>query len=247
MTNTALDLLKNVEVDGTIARNSEYDILLQHNDPSLLYYKFNKKIQRRKPDNIFITLNTARILHNVENASWTTIVTKYAYRSQEKTCPRLDWGDALCSVEHKREKGEVSQKRGRKLKEGDLLLLGDLSRFSLKRSRQKRGIDIVLEADEVPSGASTYCIDGSPSILMLDLVERQKSNRGVVRTTGSSHAMAESIKALQVQTPPQEDNTDWERSVAIQSAEYGLGRLCCSYDMVHAFTLMVVGTECLPR
>jgi hypothetical protein len=240
MTNTALDLFKDVEVDGTIARNSEYDILLQRNDPSLLYYKFNKETHRRKPDNIFITLNTARVLHNVDNASWTDIVTEYANLSQEKTCPRLDWGDALCSVEHKRENGKVSE-------EGDLLPLGDLSRFSLKRSSKKRGIDLVLEVDEEPSGASTFCVDGSPSVLMLDLVERQKSNRGVVRTTGSSHATAESTKALQVQTPPQKDNTDWERSVAIQSAEYGLGRLCCSYDMLHAFTLMVVGTEYLPR
>jgi hypothetical protein len=108
-TNTALDLLKNVEVDGMIARNSEYDILLQHNDPSLLYCKFNSEIQRRNPDNIFITLKAARVLHMDTNASWTDIVTKHTSLSQKKTCPHMDWGDALCSVEHKQVNGEVSQ------------------------------------------------------------------------------------------------------------------------------------------
>ena len=38
MTNWALDLLKNEHVEGTIARNTEYDILLQHNDTNLLRY-----------------------------------------------------------------------------------------------------------------------------------------------------------------------------------------------------------------
>ena len=243
MTNTVLDLLKNVEVEGTISRNSEYDILLQHNDPSLLYYKFNSEIQRRKPDNIFVTLNTARMLHKDPNASWTDIVMKYAGLSPtEKGKPRLDWGDALCSVEHKREGGKLSHQPKRKLEEKFLLPLEDLSRF------KKRSIDTVAEANEKPSGASTYCVDGSPSVLMLDWVERQKPNQGdVVRTTGSSHATAEATSALQVQVPQQKDNTNWGTSVAIQSAEYGLGRLCCSYDMLHALTLMVVGTEPLPR
>jgi len=40
MTNSALDLLKNEHVEGTIARNTEYDIL-QHNDPNLLTYRIN--------------------------------------------------------------------------------------------------------------------------------------------------------------------------------------------------------------
>ena len=54
--------------------------------------------------------------------------------------------------------------------------------------------------------------------------------------------------APQAQMPLQKDiDVNWERSVAIQSAEYGLGRLCCSYDMLHAFTLIVVGMGFLPR
>ena len=59
MTNWALDLLKNEHVEGMIARNTEYDILLQHDDPNLLLYKINGQMHRRKPDNIFVTLETA--------------------------------------------------------------------------------------------------------------------------------------------------------------------------------------------
>ena len=157
MTNTGLDLLKNVEVEGTIPRNSEYDILLQHNDPSLLYSKFNNEIQRRKPDNIFVTLNTARMLHKVPNASWTDAVTKYA--SLSPTEMRLDWGDALCSVEHKREAGKISEQRPSKLEEGSLLPLRDLNRFFPKRSSKKRSIDAVSNADEDRSWSSTYNVD----------------------------------------------------------------------------------------
>lgn len=234
MTNKALDILKDVDVDGTVARNAEYDILLQHNDPSLLYYKLNSKIQRRKPDSIFITLKTARILHEATDASWTSIVTRYATVSPTKE-KRLDWGDALCSIEHKRGSGTAAASS-----QGSTLMdieLKDLSRFSSSAA----------ETNTRPPGTSTYCIEVSHNILMLGLVECQEINQGGgVLTTGTLHSMAESPMASQVETPPQAHNTnDWKTSVTIQAAGYGLGRLCCSYDMSHAFTLIVVGMECL--
>lgn len=77
--------------------------------------------------------------------------------------------------------------------------------------------------------------------MVVGLVEGRTEKDGSVRTTGSSHAITESSITSRVHVPWQEDDVDWENSVAVQSAEYGLGRLCCSYDMLHAFTLMVVG------
>ena len=58
--------------------------------------------------------------------------------------------------------------------------------------------------------------------------------------TGPSHADSEGRRAY-IQGPASE--TDLLNSVAVQSAEYGLGQLCCSYDMSHTFTLIVVGTN----
>jgi hypothetical protein len=108
MTNSALDLLKNKCAEGTIPQNTEYDILLQHNDPNLLTSKINGNIHRRKPDNIFTTLETARTLHGNENAPWSRITALYATVSPTKHGTgraNMDWGDALCSVEHKRTSG----------------------------------------------------------------------------------------------------------------------------------------------
>ena len=139
MTNTALNLLKGVQVEGTTPRNATYDILLQHNDPSLLFYKFNNsEIHRRNPDNIFVTLHTARILHDDPTATWTDIVTKYASTAQRKAdkrqpCTRLDWGDVLCSIEHKRT-GPIARKSSRNLEESSLSPLMDLSGFFPRRS-----------------------------------------------------------------------------------------------------------------
>lgn len=91
------------------------------------------------------------------------------------------------------------------------------------------------------SGVRTF-FDGLSHVLMVfGLVETRSKKDGPVRTTGSSHARAESRFASQVHMHLQDD-INWENSVAIQSAEYGLGRLCCSYDMLHAFNLIVVGT-----
>src|SRR5258706_14679123 len=94
MTNSALDLLKNEYLEGTIARNTEYDILVQHNDPNLLMYEINGNMLKRKPDNIFVTLETAKKLHGTENASWSDITTIYATESPTqhgKHRPNLDW------------------------------------------------------------------------------------------------------------------------------------------------------------
>jgi hypothetical protein len=133
MTNSALDLLKNERVEGTIARNTEYDILLQHNDPNLFTSKINGNIHRRKPDNIFITLETAQKLHGDENASWSRITALYAAVSPTKHGTgraNLDWGDALCSVEHKRTSGSITRLNQQALNEGTVLpSLRDLDRL----------------------------------------------------------------------------------------------------------------------
>src|SRR5882757_6411491 len=118
MTNSALDLLKNECVEGTIARNTEYDILVQHNDPNLLTQRVNGNVHKRKPDNVFITLETARKLHSKEEASWSDITAIHATQSPTqhgKHCPNLDWGDALCSVEHKRTSGTITRARSQKI------------------------------------------------------------------------------------------------------------------------------------
>ena len=236
MTNTALHFLKSLSVEGTNDINATYDILLQHNDPTLLYYKYNNSVHRRKPDNIFVTLETARALHNKQTATWEDIVTNYA-TTTHKGLPfrRLDWGDALCSVEHKRTR-PIDEELPGKLEEDSLLPLKDPNRFVPKRSSQKN-------ADEDPVGPSTYSFRRLSHVLMIVGSAESRTNikGGSVRTTGSSHAMAESSITSRVHVPWQEDEIDWENSVAVQSAEYGLGRLCCSYDMLHAFTLMVVG------
>ena len=159
LTNAALDLLKTAQVEGTIPHNATYDILLWHNNPSLLYYKFNSEIHRRKPDNIFVTLHTAQVLHNDRTATWEDIVTKYANAAQQKAdkgqrCPRLDWGDALCSIEHKRT-GTITRQSPGKLEESSLSPLVDLNRFFPTRNIQR---DRISGADEKLSGRSTYIV-----------------------------------------------------------------------------------------
>jgi|SRR5258706_13047819 len=154
MTNTALGFLKTLEVEGTTPYDATHDILLHQNDPNLLSYSYNKGVHRRKPDNIFVSLDTARALHNKRKVtSWDDIVTKYAKKAREG----LDWGDALCSIEHKRTQ-RISQKSWGKLKleEGSLLPLKDLDRFVPKRSSQNRSRDTVSEADENLFVRSTY-------------------------------------------------------------------------------------------
>jgi hypothetical protein len=246
MTNSALDLLKNELVEGTIARNTEYDIL-QHNDPNLLVYKINGSEHRRKPDNIFVTLETAQKLHGDEHASWSDITAIYATESptkHEKGCANLDWGDALCSVEHKRTSGTITRLDQRGFNEKPVLQsLRDLDhlRPSPTKSSRKRPINDLSEVNETPSGSSTCVLVGCPDVVTFRLAERAKTSQGIcVTATGPPHAVSEDHRAY-AQGPAPED--DLLRSVAIQSAEYGLGRLCCSYDISHTFALIVVGTN----
>ena len=253
MTNSALDLLKNEHVEGTILRNTEYDILLQHSDPSLLTYEINGKVHRGKPDNIFVTLETAQKLHGDENASWSDITANYATKSPTKhgKGADLDWGDALCSVEHKRTSGTITRSAYQELNERTVLpSLHDLDRLrpSPTKSSGKDPIDALSEvnettSNETTSGSSTCVLVGCPDILTFRLAEPAKTSQGTrVTVTGPSHANAEDSQAY-IQGPAPEPEVDLLSSVAVQSAEYGLGRLCCSYDMSHTFTLIVVGTN----
>ena len=242
MTNSALDLLKNVCVEGTITRNIAYDILLQHNDPNLLTYQLNGNVHSRKPDNIFVTLETAQILHNNKNASWSHITANYATESPTKhgrPRPTLDWGDALCSVEHKRT-SSITQSKQAKINENTRLpLLQDLHRL---RNKKKRPLDELSEVNDTSSSTSMCVLVGCLNVLMSRLAERARISQGGSRvtTTGPSHADSEDSRA-HIQGSSQEP--DLLNSVAIQSAEYGLGRLCCSYDISHTFTLIVASTN----
>lgn len=248
MTNLALDLLKNEVVEGTIARNAEYDILLQHNDPNLLVNKVNGNVYKRRPDNIFVTLETAKKLHGEEKASWSYITAKYATKSRTqhgKHHAILDWGDALCSVEHKRTSSSITRPTRQRLNENTVLpSLHDLDRLRLSSTKisGKLPIDDLSEVNETTSGSSTCVLAGCPDVLTFRLAERMKTSQGSTRvtTTGPSHADSEDSRAY-IEGPAPE--ADLLSSVAIQSAEHGLGRLCCSYDISHAFTLIVVGTN----
>src|SRR5258706_3793782 len=169
MTNSALDLLKNEHVEGTIARNTNYDLRIQH-DPNLIVYQMNGNVHRRKRDNIFITLETARKLHGDEDASWSDITAIYAKESPTKqgtSRAKLDWGDALCSVEHKRTSGTLTRLDRRVLNEGTVLpSLRDLRRLrpSPKKSSGKRPIDDLSEVNETASGSSTCVLVGCPNV-----------------------------------------------------------------------------------
>jgi len=184
MTNSALDLLKNEHVEGTIARNVEYDILLQHNDPNLLMYKINGNMLRRKPDNIFVTLETAQKLHSAENASWSDITAIRATKSTTKHGKgraNLDWGDALCSIEHKRTSGTITRLNQRKFNEKTVLpSLRDLDRLrpSPMKSSGKRTIDELSEVNETTSGSSTYALVRCPDFQTLKLPEGAKTSQG---------------------------------------------------------------------
>ena len=170
MTNSALDLLKNEYVEGTIARNTEYDILVQHNDPNLLMYEINGNMLRRKPDNVFVTRETAQKLHNIENVSWSDITAIYATESPTqhgKHRPHLDWGDALCSVEHKRTSGTIARAKRQKVNEDAVLpSLHDLDslRPSPTKISGKRPIDDLSEVDKTASGSSTCVPVGHPDV-----------------------------------------------------------------------------------
>jgi len=249
MTNSALDLLKNEHVEGTIPRNTEYDILLQHNDPNLLTYQINSNVHQRKPDNIFVTLETAQKLHGDENASWSDITANHATKSLTENGTRqhratLDWGDALCSVKHKRTSGTITRLDQQNLDEKTVLpSLHDLDRLrpSPTKSSGKHHIDGRSEVNETTSSSSTCVLVGCLDVLTFRLAERAKTSQSTrVTITGPSHADSEDLQAY-IQGPAPE--VDLLSSVAIQSAEYGLGRLCCSYDMSHTFTLIVVGTN----
>jgi hypothetical protein len=77
-------LLKNERVEETVARNTEYDILHQHNDPNPLASEINGNVYSWKPDNAFVTLDTAQKLHGNEHASWSDIMATYATESPTK-------------------------------------------------------------------------------------------------------------------------------------------------------------------
>jgi hypothetical protein len=61
--------------------------------------------------------------------------------------------------------------------------------------------------------------------------------------TGPSHSEQIASSSANVPQSPALAMTDWTKSVAIQSAEYGLNKLCCSFDITHTFTFILIGTR----
>jgi hypothetical protein len=141
MTNTALSLLRNEIVDEVREYNKEIDLILQHNDPSLLRYKHNSQESSRKPDSIFMTTSTACALHDVPpeaewtNAEWIKFAKKWATSSpkgpREKT---LNWGDALSSVKYKRRKDQTVNLKEATMPEANSFLVVLESGHILERS-----------------------------------------------------------------------------------------------------------------
>ena len=191
MTNSALDLLKNKHVQGTIAHNTEWDILLQHNDPA-----------------------SSRIRSMATCIRGSQIIFSLLWRQHESST-RKPILPLLHDLDHLRPSPTKSSRK---------CTTGDLS-----------GVN------ETTSGSSTCVLVGCPNRLTFILAERAKTSQSFrVTATGPSHADSEDHRA-RIQPPALE--IDLLSSVAIQPAEYGLGRLCCSYNISHTFTSIVVGTN----
>ena len=111
---------------------------------------------------------------------------------QQGACPNLDWGDALCSVEHKRTSSTITRLDQRKLNERTVLSpLQDLDRLrpSPTKSSGKRPIDELSEVNETTSGWSMCVLVGCPDGLTFRLAERAKTSQGTrVTATGPSYA-----------------------------------------------------------
>ena len=60
--------------------------------------------------------------------------------------------------------------------------------------------------------------------------------------SGPSHSEQTAASGTNVPQSPASAIPDWTKSVAIQSAEYALNRLCCSFNITHTFNFILIGT-----
>jgi hypothetical protein len=117
MTNMALFLLKDKCVNGLRPRNDVDDIIMQFHDPNVLSYTHNGVTVTRKPDNVFIKLETARVLHG-DKLSWIEIAQNYSSSSFKKEkAHHVGWGNVLCPSELKRDSPGTTSRQANKLEE----------------------------------------------------------------------------------------------------------------------------------
>ncbi|KAG8765729.1 hypothetical protein FRC20_005443 [Serendipita sp. 405] len=101
-------LLRDKQVCGLRTRNAKDDILLQNNDPNLLWYNHNDKESLRKSNNIYLRLDTARCPQcKSKSATWQDIARdaspSFESRRTNKKGYNLDWPETLFTCEHKRD------------------------------------------------------------------------------------------------------------------------------------------------
>lgn len=172
MTNTALRMLRGIHVGGARSCDREIDLILQHNDPNILEYHHNDNVTVRKPDSIFMALSTARHIHGLgSETSWEAVANSNALnapKSNKNHNPRLDWGDALASIEYKRAstfKGKVDLKPEFVTSKLEDLFIADgiwdapessdsPASLDPKKAGEKRGRE---PDDEGVSGSSSRC------------------------------------------------------------------------------------------
>ncbi|KAG8795332.1 hypothetical protein FRC17_008149, partial [Serendipita sp. 399] len=233
MTNIALSLLRDEVMDGVRDWDKEIKLILQHNDPKALRSNHNFQESKRKPDCIFMTTSTACALHGVPpkaewtDAEWTDFAKKWATR-KPSTENDLNWGDALSTIECKRHKPrKVDLKEDAVLEEKsfEAVLKSDHIRDVRKRKRRSDG-------DGMDNGNVSK--------------SQKKKNIGSPHTssplTGPSHSEQKATRSAHLSQLRALPFTDWTTSVSIQSAEYALQRLCCSFDMTHTFNLILIDT-----
>ncbi|KAG8842572.1 hypothetical protein FRC20_004338 [Serendipita sp. 405] len=240
MTNTALELLRDKELPETRGYDTEIDIILQHNDPNILRYAHNDQTLNRKPDSIFMPISTARMLHGCkDDTKWTDVAENHANKSPKKTREdanpwELNWGDAFSSVEYKRKSAQKVDPQPGDLFEESLKDFGDILRGEKiwtqleTGKKRKRSNDDERQDDNAVKSRKIE-------------ISNSSNNKGNGPLSGPSHSSQSGQTGSSV-PPRTASSKDWSHSVAIQSAEYGLNRLCCSFDITHTFIFVLIDT-----
>ncbi|KAG8858349.1 hypothetical protein FRB91_009934 [Serendipita sp. 411] len=242
MTNTALSLLRNEMMDGVREYDKEINLILQHNDSNLLYYKHNSQESSRKPDSIFVTTSTACALHGAPqqaewtDGEWTNFAKQYATKrpnSSQKPADEaisLDWGDALSSVQYKRHKPQVVSLLQTSMSDGEpktfYTVLQSEHLWGMGK-RRRDGDDDETENENITKSMKRKTGD---------------KPRMSASLTGPSHSQQKAANGANVSRSSGSPITDLTNSVAIQSAEYALNRLCCSFDITHTLTFILIDT-----
>ncbi|KAG8751043.1 hypothetical protein FRC14_008182, partial [Serendipita sp. 396] len=267
LTNTALDLLRDRKLPGVRTYDTDINLILQHNDPSLLEYKHNHTTSNRNANSIFVPFRAALAIHGLPtNTEWravaeeTTLIA--ATDKNQKKAPggtiELDWGDALSSLEYKRSKScarfDLETEKDRKKHDFRHILCSEkiLSDPAIETENSEEEI-LVAEDEEsdvsgeyVPAGTKRKRPNGEDSSLSRPSKQLKNLDGNRPRSSnpisGPSLAGIEGADAGQLpefMSPPTRDAT---KSVAIQAAEYGMHRLVCSHDITHAFTIILENT-----